>query len=302
MSAVNDEVAVVDLVTDGVDILMPSDDPKVQFGTAKHLRSIVSLHGVSLPLEGESNCFRTWFPSSAGGLEGAKDGVHAAVHTPRDAEKEEGEKKRKDAEEAATMTPEEALRKQYLFLHEVDQDVTGRGVDYRFQGDPLMYSKVNREARNALKRESSIIKAVTLFWKAFKKEEMGPITVNGELVPDYEQSKDVLRPKQFFAFYAKICRVLDRDFDFHACYKQAVKDWDRDTRKWEGKVMTKREFFNSLFEVVDIWTVTTSVEEYLDFLGKLVHVCVCVCLLCVCCVEIFYSYILSHSMTVFPCD
>ncbi len=43
------------------------------------------------------------------------------------------------------------------------------------------------------------------------------------------------------------------------------KDWELDSKEFENKYLTKEKLIDSLFQLVDIWTIGNIKEEYVSF-------------------------------------
>jgi hypothetical protein len=116
-----------------------------------------------------------------------------------------------------------------------------------------MYEKEEIAQRQRIKRSSQFIRLQSRFWATF-------LSV---------QRRGTLSRKEYLQVFVKIFKALHQTNEFSA--RLANQTVQRDWRKECGlsHTMDESKFRESLFEVVDIWTVSTKVEEYCEFLAKI---------------------------------
>eukprot|EP00466_Bigelowiella_natans_P013045 jgi/Bigna1/72505/fgenesh1_pg.20_\ len=125
---------------------------------------------------------------------------------------------------------------------------------YHMQGDKRMYTQTAISKRNGLKEHPEVVAMIDKFFMTFPPEK----TVLGlEFIPK----------KAYIEFYLKVAKCLYSDFDEPSSRKQAEEELQKDL---EGATeMDIKLYRSSLFEIVDIWTITHDLEDYVSFLETL---------------------------------
>jgi len=119
------------------------------------------------------------------------------------------------------------------------------------QGNAEFYSVENLKRRKALKRNPDIIQAIHELWKL----------VN----PNLENS---LRKDKFIALMIRLhCLMKSSTGDLKILMELAEEDWTKDAGGLD--TMCKEKFFDSIFELIDIWTKSIAVEEYLTLANRI---------------------------------
>ena len=137
-------------------------------------------------------------------------------------------------------------------------DYEGAGMSgkaYRQQGDRSMYTKDSLQARARARDDSTLRHWLRVFWQTFG----DAVTAEGVAQSDWV---DV---------HVSMCKALLLPMEFHLTEAKASihRDWLRAmeivTQESDSR-MPQEVFDASLFELCDIWSVGTSVEEYREFL------------------------------------
>ena len=111
------------------------------------------------------------------------------------------------------------------------------------------------EARRALRAHPKVVAWIEVYWRTFPlKSTMG------------------ITKQQYLAQHALMFKALHATYDPKEAYEQGQNDWARDV--WFSSsphYLDAESFGDALFEVVDLWTLTVSAEEYVHFLADLYH-------------------------------
>mmetsp|Transcript_19397 Transcript_19397/g.34635 ORF Transcript_19397/g.34635 Transcript_19397/m.34635 type:complete len:214 (+) Transcript_19397:183-824(+) len=124
-------------------------------------------------------------------------------------------------------------------------------IPYRLQGDKRMYTKKALAQREALSENPNVTKSIQRIWNAIPKH-------NG-----------TLDQKHYMMFFMRVCKLLNPDMDFDTAARTVQSDFERDTKGNALKCLDESSFQKAMFELVDIWTLDISVEEYVTFLELL---------------------------------
>ena len=136
------------------------------------------------------------------------------------------------------------------------------------EGDSKFYTKENLERRKSLQNHPKIRGKYVLWWRTVL-----------ELFDD--NNDGYLQKEEYMNFYGALHKVLlgDDSIGDESWKENAEEDWKRDIMSKEededrGGCMDQEHFIKGLHELVDLWTVTTNVDEYLDFIDyTLTRVC-----------------------------
>uniref|UniRef100_A0A7S4E0X1 Uncharacterized protein n=1 Tax=Lotharella globosa TaxID=91324 RepID=A0A7S4E0X1_9EUKA len=132
------------------------------------------------------------------------------------------------------------------FAHE---EFKGDPVPFRLQGNKKMYTKTALAKRKQLSQNAEVKKAIQNIWHGIPKE-------NG-----------VLTKQKYFNFFMRVCKMLNPDMEFEEALQTVDADWKKDAK---GKdALDESTFHDSMFEIVDHWTLDISSEEYVEFLQSL---------------------------------
>ncbi|EQC36934.1 hypothetical protein SDRG_05760 [Saprolegnia diclina VS20] len=111
-----------------------------------------------------------------------------------------------------------------------------------------MYSKDALALRYSLRKDRRIDDVVRRLWALeADRDELG-----------------CLRKEGYMAFYVSVAKYLDAAFDDSAALASVASEWDND-RKGQD-TMSYALFFESLFQLVDVWVDSLDVRDYIGFL------------------------------------
>ena len=133
---------------------------------------------------------------------------------------------------------------------------------YRSEGDKQMYTTVNLVKRKKL-RESQVV----TFWLDQYWNTLGP-ELTGGVAGAVDQRT---MPKGVYTLlFTKIAKVLLEPEAFNEGVVRAAnaKDWEREFGLETGAINHK-QFKNSIFETIDIWTASATEDEYKFFASEL---------------------------------
>lgn len=131
-------------------------------------------------------------------------------------------------------------------------------VPYHLQGDPDLHTAHIMRHRRALKEHPKIVQWIHVYWQTFCKNRYDAVSksfVN-------QMSED-----DFVLLEMKIAKALYPVFNKEHAERLARRDWKHDSQGLP--TMDVARFSNSIFELVDIWTVSLDVEEYIAFFAIL---------------------------------
>eukprot|EP00750_Incisomonas_marina_P012956 INCI17189.4.p1 GENE.INCI17189.4~~INCI17189.4.p1 ORF type:complete len:1148 (+),score=224.68 INCI17189.4:1255-4698(+) len=159
----------------------------------------------------------------------------------------------------ATASAEELRRHTFGQLGEVeiakgaDEDVT-----YMNQGDISMYSKENIAKRKAIRDDPEMVKTLALFW---------------DILDHKHDRRGRLRYESYVTMNIKLQKALSPSFDLESAFESAHQDWISDLAAGKDEydddghvVMSRRAFEDSIFEMADLWCISTKLQEYIFFL------------------------------------
>lgn len=130
------------------------------------------------------------------------------------------------------------------------EDELYRDNPFEEQGDPSMYTVESKRARRKLREDPEVIQNIQKFWQLLDKDSDGKLTEQG-----------------YSDLYVRICKVIRPTFELEQAQKEVSVDFKRDARG--AKSLTYEVFFDSMFELVDIWTVDIRSKSYTTFLHHL---------------------------------
>jgi len=127
-----------------------------------------------------------------------------------------------------------------------------KSTNISLQGNAEFYSIENLKRRKALKRHPQIVQVLQELW---------------ELVnPDLENS---LHKENFIALMIRLhCLMNPKPGDLDNVMELAEEDWIRDAGGFD--TISKQKFLESIFELIDIWTKSVTLEEYLTLANRIV--------------------------------
>ena len=125
------------------------------------------------------------------------------------------------------------------------------------QGDASMYTRDALEARHRNRSDPQVWKYLNAWW----------CVAMGSAKP----SMDAIMPKEVYVgMYVRVCKALLEDgeaWDEQEAIRLVEGGWHDDSRG-TGR-LTRTMFNDGLFELADMWTLTTEASEYADFLKRL---------------------------------
>ena len=134
--------------------------------------------------------------------------------------------------------------------------------DLRSQGNVEMYTDEALRQRSSLRSHPEIMSCIHRWWYCL-------------LIPTFDKNLNgVLEKNEYIVFHKCLNMALQASIESHSkaispqkATQMALEDWEADSNGF-GHVDLEM-FENALFELVDLWTDTTDVQEYLDFLDFL---------------------------------
>lgn len=129
----------------------------------------------------------------------------------------------------------------------------GQRVPYWQQGNLEHYTDEKLNQRLKLKEQSGIVHAIRMFWNA------------QDLVKDH---RGCIHKSAYLVLNVKLQKALDQDFQLGTALATAKTDWKRDGGR---RRMSYAQFFESMFEMTDLWCKTVSERDYVTFLLSLLE-------------------------------
>eukprot|EP00466_Bigelowiella_natans_P012229 jgi/Bigna1/68918/fgenesh1_pg.7_\ len=111
------------------------------------------------------------------------------------------------------------------------------------------YTEENKTKRKSLRNDPNVRKSIQKFWKLLEMNNEGKLTKKG-----YEE------------LFVRICKVIRPNFELKQAKKAVSDDFERDAQGADS--LSYEVFFESMFELVDLWTVDIDASEYENFLDK----------------------------------
>ena len=141
-------------------------------------------------------------------------------------------------------------------------------VNRRLQADLSLNTMKAWETRLALRREASVRDVLHLWWMAFLRT----------LRPGLEEDEIPMMGKAMYVrMYELIFRALtsieEEQYEEAEARQCAEEDWASESA--DGVTMPREVFLDSVFQLADLYTDTTSATEYARFLRRLLELCVC---------------------------
>lgn len=122
------------------------------------------------------------------------------------------------------------------------------------QGDEAMYTADNLKARARNRSHPDVLAILDVWWQA--------VTSGGK--------KASVDRNRYVMVFTKIGLALTEEgevADAEVCKQQAEQAWEEDRKG--NKSLNERLFLDSVFELADVWTVSTDPDEYVEWLTKL---------------------------------
>ena len=140
-------------------------------------------------------------------------------------------------------------------------------VDRRLQADLSLNTMKAWETRLALRREASVRDVLHLWWMTFLRT----------LRPGLEEDELPMMGKAMYVrMYELIFRALasmeEEQYEETEARQCAEEDWASESA---CDTMSREVFLDSVFQLADLYTDTTSATEYAGFLRRLLELCVC---------------------------
>jgi len=124
------------------------------------------------------------------------------------------------------------------------------------EGNAMFYSVENIKKRRALKRHPDVIARITHLWELIHSDENFP-------------SPTSITKQQFVSLMIRLnFLMLPPPLDLQNIMESVEEDWAKDSKGSEN--MSMEAFFESIFELVDVWTNSISLEEYLSLLDRII--------------------------------
>ena len=125
---------------------------------------------------------------------------------------------------------------------------------FKNEGNDAHYTDDALASRKSLRSNKTIVKWLTKYWNTFASKGE---TVEREAV---------------IALQVKFCKALfdPDDWSLDECKQAAETEWEREMGS-AAETMSREAFFDSLFEIVDVWTLEIDPTEYVP------HSMLCAC-------------------------
>eukprot|EP00736_Rhodelphis_marinus_P010365 Rmarinus@m.285 len=128
------------------------------------------------------------------------------------------------------------------------------GKPYWKCGDKSMYTKENLARRRALKSHPAVAEAIQRFANLYHFDQRG--------------GKSFIKRDEYLRVHMLVAKALIPKLSSKEALKVALEDWENDA-KGEKTILPYDEFHDSIFELVDLWTTSTDIDEYISFLDAL---------------------------------
>ena len=162
------------------------------------------------------------------------------------------EKKMKgELESAVSLSPALMLGK------EKDQELTAEKSreQYVEEGDARLYTSAALKKRRALRNRDDIRRHIRKLWRV--------LTLDKSSACDGTLDRD-----GYFTLNVSLFKSLMPDFDHKEALIAAEEDWQNDCG--DGDHMGYGRFFDSIFELVDVWSPSLAWQDYVFFLRRLI--------------------------------
>jgi len=146
------------------------------------------------------------------------------------------------------LAKEQASAEVHVGQEESEQQVLAHLGDLRF------YTVDAMQSRAKLRSHPRILQMVRELWEC---EDLQKV------------HQDSIAESEYSRLSVKLSQALTGCMDRDENLATAAEDWQTDSG---GKgYMTHREFHNAIFELVDVWCLTTDLEEYVGCLARLLY-------------------------------
>jgi predicted house-cleaning NTP pyrophosphatase (Maf/HAM1 superfamily) len=162
--------------------------------------------------------------------------------------------------------PAEILQNDWNLIGDVEL------LPFHLEGDTCFYRNQPLLARAKLRNDPRLVRCMELFWQLFQRKDSHFGLIKAEYCAVHlRMQKAVYRFNQAKANVNFLGQSLE--FDEEAAQKIASADWHRDLNRTAGSRfgLKQQAFYDSLFELVDLWTQSTDIDEYMEFLTVLYH-------------------------------
>ena len=135
-------------------------------------------------------------------------------------------------------------------------------------GNRVMYSADNLVARFANRRHPRVAAELDKWWRATQREILGR---DKWLHRDEDADLEHMNQEEYSHLYRRLLRAFAEDGDDEddmtpeQALGAAAEDWEKDSHG-SGR-LCRDDFLDAIFALADVWTETTDVQEYVDFLA-----------------------------------
>ena len=141
-------------------------------------------------------------------------------------------------------------------------------VDRRLQADLSLNTMKAWETRLALRREASVRDVLHLWWMTFLRT-LRP----GLEVDEIPMMGKAMYVRMYELIFRALATIEEEQYEEAEARQCAEEDWASESA--DGVTMAREVFLDSVFQLADLYTDTTSATEYARFLRRLLELCVC---------------------------
>lgn len=138
-----------------------------------------------------------------------------------------------------------------MSLFDADRDAK-MGTPYQLQGDPTMETEAALAKRRAIAGNKGVVRTIEKFMELYAWSERGTVTRGS-----------------YYDMHRKIVNALLPGATQPEAMALARGDWERDSAG--AKELSRPQVFQAVFQLVDIWTASVDVAEYLALTNALYY-------------------------------
>ena len=151
---------------------------------------------------------------------------------------------------------EQRLNEGYDELSKIQSASRTGELPYWQQGDEALETPDMVEQRRALRQHPEVIETIEVWWSTAQRSlEQEGRTVDG------------LSHDRYVLMSTKMYKAMMREYDEEEARASAEADWEEDSAG--EALLSKRRFFDAIFELADLWTFEIDAREYVASLWGL---------------------------------
>ncbi|TMW59500.1 hypothetical protein Poli38472_004569 [Pythium oligandrum] len=142
-------------------------------------------------------------------------------------------------------------------------------LPFHLQGDQSFNEAAALAKRRALRHSTPIKDKIAFLWNVARGRKAVALmrTASSKRDGSFKTTSEAIDESEYTDMMLLVFKVLREDFVLESAKLQIHCDWEVDSR--HGKVLANDQFFQAIFELVDVWTCDIVEQTYVRFLELL---------------------------------